>query len=202
MSSPLRAVVFGAAGLAIVGLLGLLAWALQNKAPVTGLSGITRVGQPAPDFTLPLFDDEPLVLSRLKGRPLVINFWASWCAPCRDEALGLERAWRSYKDREVVFIGVDIQDADEAARAHLSEFGVTYPNGRDADGKITVDYGIIGMPTTFFVSREGTVVRRWVGAIDDARLLSWVDELSAGAAPSGETDGVNPEGLFRIADPQ
>ncbi len=179
-----------------------MGWALQNKDPVTGLSGINRVGKAAPDFTLTLFDGEPFVLSRLMGRPLVINFWASWCVPCRDEALSLERAWRLYEDKDMVVIGVDVQDSDDAARAHLNEFGITYPNGRDADGKITVDYGVIGMPTTFFIDAGGTIVRRWVGAIDEKRLFTWMEEISAEVESSVETKGANFLGEFYTGDLQ
>ena len=198
MSLHLRALVAGVAAVAIVGLVGLMAWGLSHKTPVTSLSGFTRVQQPAPEFRLPLFDGGEMDLSELRGRPIVINFWASWCLPCREEARSLERVWQAYKDEGVVFIGLDIQDTEEGARAHLQEFGVTYPNGRDADGKITVDYGIVGMPATFFVNRGGIVERRWVGAIDEDRLLAWVDGLVSGVAPSGETEGINPEGFFKL----
>ena len=198
MRTPLGAAVIGVAVLGIAGLVGLMAWGLSHKTPVTSLSGITRVHQPAPDFTLPLFDGGELVLSDFIGRPIVLNFWASWCAPCREEAIGLERAWRNYKNDDVLFVGLDIQDSEESARAYLQEFGVTYPSGRDVDGKITVDYGVIGIPVTFFVNREGAIERRWVGALDEGQLLAWVDELTSGATPSGELEGTNLEGFFRL----
>lgn len=188
----------GGAVVAILGLVGLMAWGLSNKTPVTSLSGSTRVNQPAPDFTLPLFDGGELVLSRFEGTPVVLNFWASWCAPCREEALGLERTWRTYRDQEVLFVGIDIQDSEESARDYLNEFGVTYPGGRDVDGKITVDYGVIGIPVTFFVNREGTIERRWVGAVDEALLLDWVDELVSGTTPSGTLEGTDLERYFRL----
>ena len=110
----------------------------------------------------------------------------------------MERAWQIYRDEGVVFIGIDIQDTEESARAYLREFGVTYPNGRDVDGKITIDYGIVGMPATFFVNRIGIVERRWVGAIDEDRLLAWVNELVSDVTPSGETDGINSQAFFEL----
>ena len=198
MSLAVRAGGAGVAALLVAGFVALMAWGLLNKAPVTGLSGVTRVQKPAPEFTLPLLGDGELSLSELRGRPLVINFWASWCPPCREEALVLERTWRAYRDRDAVFIGVAIQDSEVAARAHLREFDVTYPNGLDRDGTITVDYGVIGLPVTFFVNREGTVERRWVGAIDEARLLLWLDGLVSGSAPLGETEGANPDEFFKL----
>ena len=198
MSLAVRAGGAGVAALLVSGFVALMAWGLLNRAPVTGLSGVTRIQKPAPEFTLPLLGGGELSLSELRGRPLVINFWASWCLPCREEALVLERTWRAYRDRDAVFIGVDIQDSEVAARAHLREFDVTYPNGLDRDGTITVDYGVIGLPVTFFVNRERTVERRWVGAIDEARLLLWLDGLVSGLAPSGETEGANPDEFFKL----
>lgn len=193
-----RAIALGMGGLLIIGLVGLMAWGLSSASPVTSLSGITRVQQPAPDFTLPLIDGGELVLSELRGRPIVLNFWASWCAPCFEEAADLERAWRRYMGDDVMFIGVDIQDVDESARAYLEEFDITYPNGHDDDGRITVDYGVIGIPVTFFVNRSGTIERRWVGAIDEQRLVSWVDDLIAGVAPTEDNEGANLEEFFEF----
>ena len=139
-----------------------------------------------------------MVLSDLRGRPVVINFWASWCAPCIDEAPDLERAWRRYLDDDVVFIGVDIQDADESARAFIEEFNITYPNGRDEDGTITVDYGVIGLPVTFFVNRNGIIDRRWVGAIDELRLTDWVEDLIANGTSSERIEGQTPESFLDL----
>ena len=194
----LRATAASVAVLMVIGLIALMAWGLSHKTSVTSLSGFTRIQQPAPEFRLSLLPGGELYLSELRGRPIVINFWASWCSPCREEALSLERAWQIYRDEGVVFIGIDIQDTEESARAYLREFGVTYPNGRDVDGKITIDYGIVGMPATFFVNRIGIVERRWVGAIDEDRLLAWVNELVSDVTPSGETDGINSQAFFEL----
>lgn len=185
-------------GLAATGFLALMAWGLLNQSPVTGKSGSTRLHKPAPEFTLPLFEGDQLTLSEHSGRPVVINFWASWCAPCRVEARALEEAWRSYRDRNVLFVGVQTQDTEEEGRAYLSEFGVTYPNVMDADGRVTVDYGVIGLPVTFFVDRGGTVVHRWVGAIDRARLTGWVEEMVSGTILGGEAEGENRDSFFEF----
>ena len=189
---------FVALSLVIAGLLALMAVGLVNRAPVTGKSGFTRVGKSAPDFTIPLLSGAELALSQYRGQPIVINFWASWCSPCLDEAPLLERTWRAYRDRGVMFVGVDIQDAEEDARAYLDAFDITYPNGVDRDGKVTVDYGVIGLPVTFFVNGDGVVERRWVGAIRESQLLAWVEELAAGVAPSGEAEGENLERFFEL----
>ena len=193
-----RAVSMGVMSLAIVGFLGLMAFGLLNKTPVTGQSGFKRVKNLAPQFTLPLFDGGEFVLGEHLGHPVVINFWASWCPPCREEAPLLERAWRYYKGENVLFVGVDIQDQEKDARAYIREFGITYPNGPDVDGRITVEYGIVGIPATFFVDKEGIVERRWVGALGEKQLETWVNELIAGISPSGEVDGENPEGFFKL----
>lgn len=184
--------------LALIGFLGLMAWGLINKTLVTGQGGFTRVQEVAPDFTLPLFNGGELNLNRHLGQPVVINFWASWCPPCRAEAAALELTWRAYKDKEVLFVGVNIRDREKDAMAYLQEFDVTYPNGRDIDGRTAVNYGAIGLPVTFFVNRQGIIERRWVGAVDGKQLVAWTDELVAGIAPSGEVEGENMEDFFRL----
>ena len=183
-----KSVVLVVVILALVGFLGLMAVGLSNKSPVTGRSGITRVNKPVPEIKMPLFNGGELVLSRHHGQPMVINFWASWCWPCREESPALERTWRSYSDRDVLFVGVDIQDTDNDGRAYIREFDITYPNGTDRDGKITVDYGVIGLPVTFFVNKDGIIERRWVGAVAEEQLLIWVDELAEGVALSSAGD--------------
>jgi cytochrome c biogenesis protein CcmG/thiol:disulfide interchange protein DsbE len=185
-------------GVVIAGLIGLLALGLANKSPVTGKSGYTRVGKAAPDFAIPLLEGGEFVLSEHAGRPVVINFWASWCPPCVEEAPVLERSWQSHKDLGVAFLGIDIQDTEEDARFFVRRFGATYPNGRDEDGKITIDYGVAGLPVTFFVGKDGIVQRRWVGAIKQSELTTRVEEILAGVNPSGRVEGENPEGYFNL----
>ena len=198
MSVTLRISIAVAGSVIIAGIVGLLAWGLLNKSSSTGLSGITRVGQPAPDFSMELIRDGDITLSEQQGSVVVINFWASSCPPCRTEARDLEAAWRNYQDRDVVFIGANIQDRVERARGFLDEFGVTYPNGLDVGGRISIDYGVVGIPVTFVVDGEGTVARRWVGEIDPERLTTWIDELLAGTASDGETEGVNEDSYYTL----
>lgn len=198
MSITLRIGILVVGTLFIVGLVGLLAWGLSNRSSITGLSGITRVDQPAPDFRLALLDDGEIILSEQRGKVVVINFWASTCPPCRTEARDLESAWQGYQDKDVLFVGANIQDTPEPAKRFLDEFGVTYPNGLDVGGRISIDYGVVGIPVTFVVDDEGTVARRWVGEIDIDTLKTWIDELLAGAAPEGDTEGVNKDSYYRL----
>ena len=111
------------------------------------------------------------------GKPVVINFWASWCPPCRLEAPLIERTWRAFKNRGLIFLGVNIQDREEDALNYIREFDITYPNGPDPTGEISIDYGVSGLPVTFFVSRNGEIVRRWVGAIEKNVLIDSIVEI-------------------------
>ncbi len=185
--------------LLVVGaLIALLAFGLANRSPVTGKSGITRVDKPAPYFSLPLLGGGQLVLEEHVGQPIVINFWASWCPPCIQEAPALESAWRTYRSEDVLFVGVDIQDTEEDAVEYVRDLDITYPNGLDRDGRVTIDYGVIGLPVTFFVNRDGVIQRRWVGAIDERRLTQFVGELIAGARPSDNRADGNLEGYVEF----
>ena len=192
--TPVRLAAIALAVLVVLALTGLLAFGLANRSSVTGRSGITRIDKPAPSIAMPLYGGGELTDADYAGEPMVINFWASWCGPCRQEAPIFERLSQEYGERGVQFVGVNIQDALPDAEAYLSEFAITYPNGRDVSGSISVDYGVIGIPVTFFVSRDGIVQRRWAGVMRETELRPWIDELVTGAAPTGETQGENPDG--------
>jgi len=112
----------------------------------------------APDFTLTTFDGEQYTLSELRGRVVVINFWASWCGPCEEEAPDLQAAWEAYRDEGVMFLGVDYVDSEEKALAYIERFGITYPNGPDLGTRIANLYNIKGVPETFIVNPEGEIV--------------------------------------------
>ena len=180
----------------VLALFAVLAFGLANRSSATGRSGMTRIGKPAPQFAMKLLGGGEFQLSDHEGRPLVINFWASWCPPCRQESPAFERQWRRYRDTGIQFVGVDIQDDISDAEAYVREFGLTFPNGLDPDGKITIDYGVIGLPVTFFVGSSGMVEGRWVGAIPEEKLEEWVKTLVAASAPSGEAEG-RTEGAFQ-----
>ena len=163
--------------LAAVPLLALLAYGFTlNPRDVPS----PLVGRPAAAFTLTAFDGTPVDLASLRGKVVVVNFWASWCYPaCYEEAPALERGWRAYRDRDVVVLGVDIQDKDEAARKFINDFSLTFANAPDRGGKVSVDYGVYGVPETFFIDRGGRIVRKHVGAVTDEVFRETVEPLLA-----------------------
>ncbi len=131
------------------------------------------IDKPAPDFTMPLFEryqaeyGSDFGIADARGQPMVINFWASWCAPCRDEMPVLQETWQEYES-EVLFVGVDTQESDRSyapSEALLNEFGLTYPSGKDERNRINIDYGLFGVPETFFVRADGTVSYRHSGPV-------------------------------------
>ncbi len=133
---------------------------------------------PAPQFSLPdLVDPATTVsLDQFRGRPLVINFWASWCVPCRREMPRLAAAQRRLGDR-VGFVGIDYQDGNGDGLALARETGVTYPSGVNSDGAVGERYGLYGLPTTVFVAPDGRIVGRHLGELSTATLTRLLDRL-------------------------
>lgn len=116
----------------------------------------------APDFTLPLFNGGTLTLRNLRGKPVVLNFWASWCVPCREETPLLVRLHKRYGPR-IVFVGVNVEDEDADARRFLAQYHVDYPAVRSSDERMIVAYKIVGLPTTVFVGADGVIMEKYAG---------------------------------------
>ncbi len=136
------------------------------------------IGRPAPEFALPLFGGGTLRTIDLRGKVLVVNFWASWCVPaCTDEAPHLQRTWEHYGSRGVVVVGVNIQDREAPARAFIQRFAQTFPNGMDRSGAISIDYGVYGVPETFVIDRQGRIAYKHAGAVTEEILASKIDPL-------------------------
>lgn len=142
-----RIVAWGAVGLVLF-FLGLGLIQAFKSQPTEGK---------APDFTLTTYDGQTITLSDLRGQVVVINFWASWCAPCAEEADDLQRAWEEYRDQGVMFLGVDYVDSEAKALEYLERYSITYPNGPDLGTKISDAYHIRGVPETFIVNGEGEI---------------------------------------------
>jgi DsbE subfamily thiol:disulfide oxidoreductase len=137
----------------------------------------------APDFELASLDDgTPIALASFRGVVVVLNFWASWCAPCRLEAPGLRRVSERYRDRGVRFLGVDYRDDDAAGRAFVDEFRLRYPSVTDPSGSLAYDYELIGFPTTFIIDPAGTIRYRFVGYLDEDVLEEALNDVLARAS--------------------
>lgn len=134
--------------------------------------------RPAPTFELPdLADPESrIALADFRGRPVVMNFWASWCDPCREEAPELVRAARKYSS-QVRFLGVNILDGRDEALDYVDEFEIGFPNVRDARAVIAKRYGVSGAPETVFIDRGGDVVGKYIGAFRRGQLEELVRDL-------------------------
>jgi cytochrome c biogenesis protein CcmG, thiol:disulfide interchange protein DsbE len=155
----------------VMAVLGLLGYGLIK------VQAGPRDRGPAPDFTLQGFDGSTWTLSEMRGNIVVINFWASWCLPCREEADYLEQTWRKYRDQGVVFIGVGYADTEKEALAYLEEFDITYPNGPDLGTRISKAYNLQGVPETFFVDNNGELQGVHVGPIFPPQLENKIEEL-------------------------
>jgi len=164
-----------------IGLLGLLVVSLVTilgMGLVKAKSSQKDSGH-APDFSLTGYDGRKVTLSELHGKVVVINFWASWCIPCREEAAYLERTWRKYRDQDVVFIGVDYVDTEPKARAYIQEFDITYINGPDLGTTISTAYNMKGVPETYFVDRDGILHGVYIGPLQAPDLDNKIEELLA-----------------------
>ncbi|MBI3456171.1 MAG: TlpA family protein disulfide reductase [Candidatus Rokubacteria bacterium] len=141
------------------------------------------VGRRAPAFALTTFEGKPMSLDAYRGQVVVLNFWASWCYPaCYEEAPVLESGWRAYRERGVVVLGVDIQDTEEPARRFIQQFGLTFPQAPDPQGKVSIDYGVYGVPETFVIDRDGWIRAKHVGAVTERFFRETVEPwLGAGA---------------------
>ena len=161
-----------AAVVIVAALLGLLGWKLtRGESEVT--SQLDRGGSPeAPAFTLERLDGKgELELASLRGQAVVLNFWASWCGPCKDETPLLEEGWKRWQDKGVVFVGVDVKDFRGDAREFLARYGVTYRNVYDGKGSTVGRYGVTGFPETYFIDAAGKVRLRIAGPVEDAAEL-------------------------------
>ena len=182
-----RAVILGSSLLILAAFFSLLGWALARSGGLPGGLGVNNVfgeisiqEKLAPNFTLQLLDGGSVTLADLKGKVVLIDFWASWCPPCREEAPGLAKVYREYQERGVEFIGISIWDRLGDAEDYVQRFGITYPSGLDSEGTILVDYAVRGIPEKFFIDAQGRMVAKYIGPSTVEGLRETLDQMLAG----------------------
>lgn len=194
--------------LAIVAFVALLVYGLLAQAPKTGIddSLLQQQAPPAPGFELPVLhpgspgtvlqatvedasSDGRVALEELRGTPVVLNFWASWCVPCREEAPVLEREWRRARDSGVLFVGLNMQDLTDNAREFIQAFDITFLNVRDQRKDVAREFGMTGIPETFFISADGNIVGHIIGTVSSEQLRDGIAAARAGRVLGAKAGG-------------
>ena len=185
LSSKRRAVLVLAILTAVNLVLGGVLWSLLTPSThlISGQAFSPLVGHPAPNFFFTSWNGQTLQLAALTGHPVILNFWASWCDPCRKEAPVLESAWQRHQRDGLLLLGVDHHDTASAAQQFLQTYGITYPNGPDAADRISARYGVNDIPTTIFIDRSGIVVRAILGQLTAATLEGAIQQLDSAGGP-------------------
>jgi DsbE subfamily thiol:disulfide oxidoreductase len=166
------------AGIAALTVVLMLSFRFDPRDIRTG-----TVGKPAAAFTADKLDGSgQLSLSQYAGKIVVLNFFASWCPPCKVENPALLRVWERYRTSDVVIIGIVYNDSTDKAREYVRTNGVTWPTVQDGDGRIAFAYGAHAPPETYFIGRDGIIAGRHIGEITEQVLVSGIDELRAQAA--------------------
>jgi cytochrome c biogenesis protein CcmG/thiol:disulfide interchange protein DsbE len=161
----------------VAGVAAIVAFLTVSVGRPSGPVDTPIVGRPAPPFDLQTLDGPRVSLADLRGSPIVLNFWASWCIPCREEAPLLTAAEATYRSDGLRILGVVYQDSAENARDFMARYGQTYPGLLDPDGRTAIDYGVFGLPETFFIDRAGIVRSRQVGAVTEADLQRQIEAI-------------------------
>lgn len=197
----------------VAAFLALLTYGLLSKGTDDRIDQALASGHAAsaPSFSLEVLDrgalparlgrpvgralaDDRLSLAELRGVPVVLNLWASWCSPCREEAARLERGWGTLGPRGVLFLGLDIQDVRSDGEGFIRKYGATYPSVREPGREIANSYGATGIPETYFIDPRGRVVAHVIGVVSDRQLAE-----GAVAAASGRVAGRSSGGdSFKI----
>lgn len=208
-AGPVRWVLRGLAASVPAGLLALLIYGVMAQSPNTSIDDALSRGQTtiAPAFRLDVlqagllgtalqsklagvFGRPAVALSELRGTPVVLNFWASWCVPCQEEAPTLERAWREQaRPRGVLFLGLDMQDVTTDAQTFMRHYAIDYPNIRDPTNDVARTYGVTGVPETFFISAKGQVVGHVIGSSSTAQLTAGINAALAGQVQHARRGG-------------
>lgn len=171
--------------LPLIAVLGFLGWATLRHQQSLEIGAALARGEmpPAPSIALPGFDGRSLSLRDLRGHPVILNFWASWCVPCQEEAPLLQALWIEFRTKGVLVVGVDTEDLETPARRFLAQHGVTYPNVRDPDGSVARLFGTTGVPETFFIGPDGRIRGKFPGPQSDRS--AWSEAVQALLAGGG-----------------
>jgi len=178
----------------VVGVVMLLWVAITLGSGRKGLDPVKVEGTAAPDFTLPtLFSEEEVTLSELQGNPVFLNFWASWCGPCKDEGPVLADAYRRWKGSGIQFLGVDVQDSIKWGREFEEHYGIEYDSAFDETGEQYRNWGLTGFPETFLVDADGQIVAKKLGAFyEPAEIDEYLSLLAPGFTPEPAGELVAP----------
>ena len=172
-----------ARGLAIAGIAGLVVVLVLSFRYDPHDIRTGTVGKPAPTFDLPaLGGGERVTLEHYRGKVVVLNFWASWCIPCKQENPALVDAWERYRGTDVVLVGIVYQDSTDAAGDYASRLGNSWPSAVDGDGRVALRYGVFGIPETFFIGPDGVIAGRHIGPIDSQTLAAGIETLRVRAS--------------------
>jgi cytochrome c biogenesis protein CcmG/thiol:disulfide interchange protein DsbE len=166
------------ASVLLVGVLAI-AWVMMSAMGSSGL-GQDPFGRKAPDFSLSKLNGSgTIAISDLRGSPVVLNFWASWCGPCKQEAPLLAATEQQWRSRGVVFLGVDSEDNRDDAKVFEGEYGTGYESAFDPAGTLKAQYGVLGYPETFFIDRKGVIRAKFVGPIDAESLNAYIAQIAS-----------------------
>ena len=169
-----------------VGAWALVAGARLGQDPTLVQSPL--LGKPAPSFELPLLDGGTITSEELVGEPYIVNFWASWCVPCRDEAPILQAFHERWADDGVQLLGVVYQDTESKAAEFRDEFGLTFPQALDPGGRTAIDHGVFGIPETYVVDQRGIVMAKLIGAVGPTTLDDVLAQIRAGETVTDRND--------------
>ena len=178
--------VMGTVAVTAIGGWALVAGSRLGEDPTLVKSPL--LGKPAPSFELPLLDGGSLSSADLAGQPYVVNFWASWCVPCREEAPILQSFHERWSGRGVTLLGVVYQDTASKAREFREEFGLTFPQALDPGGIAALDFGVFGIPETYVVDSQGIVMAKLIGAVGPATLDDVLAQIEAGQMVTDRND--------------